>query len=112
MIKQKFTGHESAQAYYISDHITGEEQLQSYDTIVIESTYDYSLKCRRYVIHGLYSATTRKHIGWYAKVHNLAYADFKWAYDHNCDILQDYQLGMIIFESRETGEILKIIEKN
>lgn len=41
----------------------------------------------------------------------LKYSDFKWAYEHNCDIIQDYKTGEIIFESRETGEILKIIEK-
>lgn len=112
MTISKFDGHKNANAYHIDYEFTGREALQSYNTIVIESIYDYANKRLRHIIHGLYSATTRKHIGWYAKVQCLEYSDFKWAYEHNCDIIQDYETGEIIFESRETGEILKIIEKN
>ena len=112
MAISKFYGHKNANAYHIDYEFTGREALQSYDTIVIESIYDYANKRLRHIIHGLYSATTRKHIGRYAKVQCLKYSDFKCAYEHNCDIIQDYKTGKIIFESRETGEILKIIEKN
>ena len=112
MIISKFHGHKNANAYYIEDESTGREALRSYNAIVIVSIYDYANKRLRHIIHGLYSATTRKHIGWYAKAQCLQYYDFKWAYEHNCDIIQDYETGKILFESRKTGEILKIIEKN
>ena len=112
MTISKFTGHEKAQAYFIHDEIHGSHALQSHRTIVIFAAYDPVKKRMRHTINGLYSATTRKHIGWYAKEHGLEYFQFRWAYDNDCDIIQDYKTGEIIFESRETGEILKIIEKN
>lgn len=106
----KFDGHENAQAYFIEDYDHGFQALQSYNTRVIESRYDVIRNALRHTIYGLYSMTTRKHIGWYAKAQGLAYSHFKWAYEHDCDILQDYTSGMIDFIHRETGEILDTIK--
>lgn len=109
MIETKFYSHKYANAYFIECEDSGKRALRSYDTIVIESEYNPVYKRMRHTIYGLYSATTRKHIGWYAKEHNLQYFHFKWAYEHNADIIQDYETNKIIFQDNETGEILKII---
>ena len=109
MIKTKFSDHKYANACIIECKHTGKHALLSYNTIVIASTPDYINRKMRHVIKGLYTPTTRKHIGWYAKAHNLEYSHFKWAYEHNADIIQDYETNKIIFQDNETGEILKII---
>ena len=110
MTRTKFDGHGNAQAYLITDIANDTEYLQSYDTIVIESKYNPVGKYVRHKINGLYSMTTRKHIGWYAQYQNLAYSHFKWAYEHNCNIIQDCTSNKIMFESCETPEIIDTIK--
>lgn len=70
--------HESAQCYIerTIDTETGElirETLVSYTTDVI--IFDY--KNNTVEVTGTYSATTRKHIGWFARLHGMNYYVFK-----------------------------------
>lgn len=110
MIATKFANHKNAQAIYLTDGINDMEYLQSYDTIVISSWHDYEHRRIHHTISGLYSATTRKHISWYADLQGLRYKDFKWAYEHNCNIIKDLDSDETMFENRETGEIIKTIK--
>ena len=55
----KFADHKYAQAH--KEEMFGNTYLYSYDTMVAEIR-DGWLK-----IHGLYSMTTRKHIGWFMR---------------------------------------------
>ena len=59
MITKKFDGHEAAQAC-INYYADGTIALQSYKTIVAEIAPGGWLK-----VNGLYSDTTRRHIGWF-----------------------------------------------
>ena len=66
-------------------------QLQSYNTIVLELTYDDWLS-----VYGLYSMTTRKHISAFMREYtNFDYYTAKSAFENNYDI------------NLETGEILE-----
>ena len=66
-------------------------QLQSYNTIVLELTYDGWLS-----VYGLYSMTTRKHISAFMREYtNFDYYTAKSAFENNYDI------------NLETGEILE-----
>lgn len=76
MTQVKFNEHKSAQAS-INYYIDGTVALQSYQTIVVEMRENW-IK-----VNGLYSATTRKHIGWFAKMLNLTYQDLKRLYEDN-----------------------------
>ena len=71
MISKKFDGHEQAQAQilYFND---GSMALQSYDTIV--ATVDANGWVH---VNGLYSRTTIKHLGWFAKVIGTSYQILK-----------------------------------
>lgn len=76
MISTKFTNHKNAQAtinYYDNGRIT----LQSYTATVAEIENDWL------TIHGLYSATTRKHLSWFMKMLGLTYQDAKACYENN-----------------------------
>lgn len=76
MIQIKFEEHTNAQAR-INYYTDGTVALQSYNTIVVEVREGWVK------INGLYSATTRKHIGWFAKMLNLTYQDLKRLYEDN-----------------------------
>ena len=66
-------------------------QLKSYNTIVLELTYDGWLS-----VYGLYSMTTRKHISAFMREYtNFDYYTAKSAFENNYDI------------NLETGEILE-----
>lgn len=66
--------HTSAQAGVIVQK-NGDELLMSYNTPVALFKLDGTIEC--YFID---TATTRKHIGYFAKEHGLTYFDFKAAY--------------------------------
>lgn len=76
MVQVKFEEHASAQAR-INYYTNGMVALQSYNTIVVEVNEGWVK------VNGLYSATTRKHIGWFAKMLNLTYQDLKSFYEDN-----------------------------
>lgn len=59
----------------VRTHSDGTVDLISYRTHVARVNPDGSIEC-----YGLYSATTRRHIGAFAKEHGLTYYDFKNAY--------------------------------
>lgn len=67
----KIKGHESAKCYVVSD--SGQLALVSYTTVVCY-TKNGKLYCT-----GLYSATTRKHIGWFLRefLPQFSYYDVK-----------------------------------
>ena len=58
---EKFNGHRHAQCYmrHYNDDTTA---LISYNTVVAELDDEGWIR-----VNGLYSATTRKHLGWFAK---------------------------------------------
>lgn len=56
----------------ISENLDGSKVLTSYSTEVCGINADGSLWC-----NGLYSMTTRKHIGYFAKEFGYTYQDFK-----------------------------------
>lgn len=60
----KFTGHNYAQAHY-KRFDNGDSFLVSYTTLVC------GVQDGWFWISGLYSTTTRRHIGWYLKEMNL-----------------------------------------
>ena len=74
---QYIPGHEYAHAY-IRAYNDGQLELVSYSTVVITVTPN-----RELVVHGLYSMTTRKHIGWFMRLLGLTYQDAKNAYENN-----------------------------
>lgn len=77
MTTMKFKGHENAQAYVITD---GTDMiLVSYTTSVI------TLRDGWLHVNGLYSATTRKHIGWFMKELGFSYQLAKQIYNDNMD---------------------------
>lgn len=73
-MKIKFEGHKQAQAH--KEDIFGGVALYSYNTLVAEVRYGW-LK-----IYGLYSMTTRKHIGWFMKELGLDYQAAKRLYEN------------------------------
>lgn len=74
MKTMKIAGHESAQVC-INLYNDGSIALQSYATIVAEINKDGWMK-----INGLYSATTRKHLGWFGKMYGVSYQEIKSFY--------------------------------
>lgn len=75
---KKINGHESAAARFLFDdngHIRG---LLSYSTMVIEVNQFGWMR-----VNGLYSATTRKHIGWFMKHIRSSYQTAKQLYEDN-----------------------------
>lgn len=75
MMIKKFEGHENAQTYMITD---GENFiLVSYTTPVI-TVSDGWLH-----VNGLYSATTRKHIGWFMREFGFTYQLAKQLFEDN-----------------------------
>lgn len=85
---EKITGHESAQAKIVR-YEDGSISLKSYNTFVCGINPDGFIWC-----NGLYSRTTIKHIGWFAKLIGCSYYDFK-----NC-----YELAH--FFNIHTGEVI------
>lgn len=85
-----FKGHEQAKAWEIN-YQDGTRALQSYNTIVAEIDSNGWL-----LINGLYSMTTRKHIGWFMHEIGLTYQDAKNLYNDS--------MKMNIY----TGEIRRI----
>lgn len=87
MTQVRFNEHKNAQAC-INYYADGSIALQSYSTIVVEVTADGWVN-----VNGLYSATTRKHIGWFARLLDLTYQDIKNFYENN--ITFNYLTGEI-----------------
>lgn len=93
---EKLRGHEQANALvrYEGDNII----LQSYQTdVLVYSPKDMTIQC-----NGLYSMTTRKHIGWFMSqfiTNNIkyndsyGYYDIKDAYENNNGLLELYIQG-------------------
>ena len=71
-----FDDHRSAQAWYSVDSEGRPYSLVSYTTTVIEITSDGWL-----YVNGLYSKTTRKHIGWFMRLLGMTYQDAKALYE-------------------------------
>ena len=69
----KFADHKYAQAH--KEEMFGNTYLYSYDTMVAEINNGW-LK-----IHGLYSMTTRKHIGWFMRELGFTYQLAKQLYE-------------------------------
>lgn len=75
MMIKKFEGHENAQTYMITD---GENFiLVSYTTAVITISDGWLH------VNGLYSATTRKHIGWFMREFGFTYQLAKQLFEDN-----------------------------
>lgn len=75
----KMPEHESAQCGYCV-HDTGngyDIDLISYVTTVCGLTIGYDGEIKGMYCNGLYSRTTIKHIGWFARLFGLTYYDFK-----------------------------------
>lgn len=75
MMIKKFEGHEKAQAYVLTDGAN--MMLVSYTTPII------TLNDGWLHVNGLYSATTRKHIGWFMKELGFTYQLAKQIYNDN-----------------------------
>lgn len=73
-MKIKFEGHKRAEAYKVKT-FSG-IALYSYGTKVAEVYYGW-LK-----VYGLFSMTTRKHIGWFMKELGFDYQTAKWLYEN------------------------------
>ena len=71
MTTRKFTDHKYAQAQ-INTYPDGSQALQSYSTIVVEIDPEGWLK-----VNGLFSMTTIRHIGWFAKLIGTDYHTLK-----------------------------------
>lgn len=74
-MKKSVNGHDYAQAKEII-YEDGWRELISYTTTVIEITADGWM-----TVHGLYSRTTIKHIGWFMRELGLTYQYAKMAYE-------------------------------
>lgn len=83
----RIIGHKYAQAWVKVDNYEGDRilELYSYRTRVIT----YNVKTGIMVITGLYSATTRRHIGWFVNLvtDNIDYYQVKHAYEKNKGVL-------------------------
>ena len=78
-VDKRLPGMEYAQAGILYE--PGAEFLVSYETIVAEITAD------RWVhVYGLFSATTRKHLARWGRLHGIAYAELKFAYEKGVEI--------------------------
>ena len=75
MMTRKFADHPYAQAQVIT-YPDGTRMLQSYATIVAEVDNEGWLH-----IHGLYSMTTIRHIGWFMRELGLTYQLAKQLYN-------------------------------
>lgn len=70
MMFTKFATHPNAQAFIVNRE-NGDKELFSYKTCAC-GVYNGWL-----VVYGLYSATTRKHIGWFMRELGLSYQTAK-----------------------------------
>lgn len=86
MTTRKFNDHVHAQAYII-DRDSGDKELISYTTRVCAVYGDWL------VVYGLYSATTRKHIGWFMKELGFDYQTAKHLYDN--DLMMNIYTGEV-----------------
>lgn len=78
-VDKRLPGMEYAQAGILYEPAA--EFLVSYETIVAEITAD------RWVhVYGLFSATTRKHLARWGRIHGLSYSELKWAYENGSEI--------------------------
>jgi hypothetical protein len=73
----RFEGHKKAKAFFVKDNY-GNVAMYSYNTQVVYIDSDGWL-----TISGLYSRTTIKHIGWFAKSIGTTYQTLKHLYLHN-----------------------------
>lgn len=73
---KKFDDHKYAQAWIDDTRSDGATLLISYRTVVIVVTPDGWLHCT-----GTYSATTRRHIGWFMRLYGLSYHTAKALYE-------------------------------
>lgn len=80
MTIRKFNDHKYAQAEII-EYSDGRKELISYVTPVIEIDVEGWLK-----VNGLYSATTRRHIGWFMRELGLTYQLAKTLYGDNAEM--------------------------
>ena len=71
MYTEKFANHRYAQCYMIH-YPDGASAQISYATCVAEITADGWLR-----VHGLYSMTTRRHLGWFGKVIGVGYGTMR-----------------------------------
>ena len=94
MMIRKLTDHEYAQCHTeIAEN--GDTYFFSYQTMVAEIRVDEITGWRWLYVHGLYSATTRKQLGWFMREY--------------CDM--DYHTAKLIYEDNEwicldTGEVV------
>lgn len=92
---RKFKDHPNAQAWIIENE-DGYKALQSYQTIVAEVDTEGWLH-----INGLYSMTTRKHIGWFLRELGIKYQPYQLAkqlYGDNAQM--NIYTGEVIFNVR------------
>ena len=75
---KKINGHESAAARFLFDDAGRIRGLKSYNTMVIEINQWGWMR-----VNGLYSMTTRKHIGWFMKHIGSSYQMAKQLYEDN-----------------------------
>ena len=85
MIKlERLKGHEHAQAHIIRSN--NKIELWSYRTMILEyNTIEKTIHCT-----GLYSSTTRRHIGWFMDQffnNKYNYYDIKYIYNNNLSLL-------------------------
>ena len=73
---KKINGHESAAARFLFDANGRIRGLRSYATMVIEVNQYGWMR-----VNGLYSKTTRKHIGWFMKHIGSSYQTAKQLYE-------------------------------
>lgn len=71
MTTKKFKGHEKAAAK-INYYNDGSMELVSYSTVVARVNAEGWLR-----VYGLYSRTTIKHLGWFARMLGTSYQTFK-----------------------------------
>lgn len=74
---KKFNDHRAAKAWYTTDTLGRPNTLISYSTTVAEVDSTSWL-----YINGLYSMTTRKHLGWFMRLLGLTYQDAKRLYEN------------------------------
>ena len=74
---KKFNDHRAAKAWYTTDTLGRPNALISYSTTVAEVDSTSWL-----YINGLYSMTTRKHLGWFMQLLGLTYQDAKRLYEN------------------------------
>ena len=75
---KKFNDHRAAKAWYTTDTLGRPNALISYTTTVIEIDSEGWL-----YVNGLYSMTTRKHIGWFMHKLGLSYQLARTLYEMN-----------------------------